>query len=460
MQARLVIAGTGSGSGKTTLTLGLMAALKHKGFTVQGFKAGPDFIDPGFHTVVTGRPSRNLDSWMLDPRTLREVFLRGSDGADISIIEGMMGLFDGKQATGLEGSTAELSLQLQAPILLIVSAAAMARSAAAVVLGFQLMEPEVRIAGVIINEAGGEGHYRLLKSAIEARCDVSVIGYLEHTPELTLSERHLGLIPAWERHDLQKKLMKLAGLIRQTVDLERLWEVASTAPDLKCEHRIFPVAPSGQKVQIAVARDAAFHFYYPENLELLELNGAELVEFAPLNGEPVPQGACGLYLGGGFPEEYAEQLSSQSVMLDSLKESILQGLPTVAECGGYMLLADSLIDAKGNPHRMAGVIPAEIRMQSRLAAIGYREASGHADSPILVKGEMARGHEFHYSVIEYHGDRVPAYDFDMGGRRAQEGYVCLNLIAGYTHLHFASNPRTAQRFVHTCLTYRKGKGGR
>ena len=296
-QARIVIAGTNSGAGKTTVTLGLMAALRRLGLTVQGFKVGPDYIDPSYHTALTGRPSRNLDTWMLAPHVVRELFQRGSQGADISVIEGVMGMYDGKDPLSNTGSTAEVSQLLQAPVLLVVNVSSMARSAAAVVLGFQQLEPQVRIAGVIANRVGSKGHYELVKAAIEQVCGVPVVGYLSKQETLQIPERHLGLVPALERGEMAGLFAALADAVEATVDIDRILDIAGQAAPLPApEPTLFAGSKREPMVTIAIARDLAFNFYYPENLELLEWYGARLVTFRPLDGESVPDDADGVYI--------------------------------------------------------------------------------------------------------------------------------------------------------------------
>lgn len=457
---RFVIAGTNSGVGKTTITIGLLAALKKRGWTVQGYKAGPDYIDPSYHTAVTGRPSRNLDSWMLSADTVLEVFLRSSKDADVSIIEGVMGLYDGRDPRSNEGSTAELSRLLDAPVILVVNVGSMARSAAAIVTGFQRFETDVRIAGVIANRAGSPGHFQLVKTAVEEECGIPVLGYLPERSDLLIPERHLGLIPALERGELQLLFERLAAAIEETVDLEQLLAIARLAPDLpEREPQVFRPRDGVPPVTIAVARDAAFNFYYPENLELLELYGARLVFFSPLAGEAIPEEADGLYMGGGFPEEFAAGLSGQTGLLEQFRIRIRGGLPTFAECGGYMFLTESITDRQGRTFPMVGLIPARVRMQDRLAALGYREVTALTDSLLLPAGHRARGHEFHYSVSEVHGEQdgracAPAYEVHGRFGQKKDGCVQGNLLAGYVHLHFGSNPDAAKRFIAACNAYR------
>lgn len=448
-ERRIVIAGTGSGVGKTTVTIGLMAALRRRGLQVQGFKCGPDYIDPTYHTAVTGRPSRNLDSWMLPHPVVREIFVRGSAGADISLIEGVMGFYDGLEATSDVGSTAEISILTESPVLLVVDCHSMARSAAAIVKGFQLLNPKVRIAAVFANQVGSQGHYQLIKEAVEKECGVPLIGYLVREEQLEIPERHLGLVPSIERGDVQPLFDRLAEQIGRTVDLDRLLAVARAAP-LAVESCLFPAEPAAKRVKIAVAQDAAFHFYYAENLELLESYGAECVFFSPLAGEPVPAGVHGLYLGGGFPEAFAAQLSGDRAVIESVRAAIQAGLPTLAECGGFMYLCEELETTDGQRFPLVGVIPGRITMQRRLAALGYREVTGIAPNFLLKAGESAKGHEFHYSTYVSSGDVPYAYETKglQGGKR--EGYARGNLVASYIHLHFASNPALVKRWIERC----------
>lgn len=453
-QKRIVIAGTGSGVGKTTLTLGLMAALNRKGLKVQGFKCGPDYIDPSYHTAVTGRVSRNLDSWMLTHDAVKEILVRGSQGADISIIEGVMGFYDGKRPDANEGSTAEISVLTETPVLLVVNCKSMARSAAAIVKGFQLFSSEVHIVGVIANQVGSEGHYRLVKTAIEQECGIPVVGYLKREDVITIPERHLGLIPSLERGELDGFFDSLADLVEQTVSVEQVLALAS-APRLEVQPVLFRDRSMPRKVRIAVARDAAFHFYYPENLELLEAYGAELLYFSPLAGEKVPMDADGLYIGGGFPEEFAAQLASSDEVKESFRSAILGGLPTLAECGGYMYLTDEVVTTDGNRYPMVGLISGSVTMQKRLAALGYREVTGYPGNFLLAEGEQAKGHEFHYSTFSTTEQQAAAYRTKGLRGEKEDGYVNGNLVAGYTHLHFASNERLAVTWIEKCLEVKK-----
>jgi cobyrinic acid a,c-diamide synthase len=451
---RIVVAGTESGVGKTTVTIGLMAALKRKGYIVQGFKCGPDYIDPTYHTAVTGRPSRNLDSWMVGPEAVRAICARGCEGADIAIIEGGMGMFDGERPTSNEGSTAEISVLTDSPVLLVVDCAGMARSAAAIVRGFQTFDSRVRIAGVIANRVGSEGHFRLVKTAIEQECGIPVIGFLTKEDALHIPERHLGLIPSIERGELDHFFAELGERIAKTVDLNALLQLAE-APALNVPRSYFDVSKS-YDVRIAVAKDAAFHFYYPENLELLQAYGAELVFFSPLAGESLPDGVHGLYIGGGFPEEFAKQLSEQMHVKQSIQTAIENGLPTLAECGGFMFLTEGIQTTDGAYYEMVGVIPGRVVMHSRLAALGYREVKGETGNFLLPDGRTARGHEFHYSTYEAGGAVKFAYETSGLCGTKKDGYQYKRLVAGYVHFHFASCLPMVENWLAQCEEVKRG----
>ncbi|WP_078553021.1 cobyrinate a,c-diamide synthase [Bacillus alkalicellulosilyticus] len=457
MQRRIVIAGTNSGVGKTTITLGLLAAFRSKGLSVQGFKCGPDYIDPSYHTAVTGRHSRNLDSWMLTHDIVKDIFVEASTGADLSIIEGVMGFYDGKSPESNVGSTAEISQLLGAPVILVVNIGSMARSAAAIVKGFQLLDENIDIAGIIVNQAGSEGHYQLCKTAIEKECDVPVLGYLLRGDTPTIPERHLGLIPAIERGELDNFFTSLGEVMKERIDLDHIYELSGQTLEVSSSHSLFS-SPKEKSVRLAVAHDSAFNFYYIENLQLLETAGAELVYFSPLAGDSLPEDIEGLYIGGGFPEEFAKELSEHQLLKEEIKEAILNELPVFAECGGYMYLTETLTTTAGQTYPMVGAIKGEVTMQKSLAALGYREVTSLHESIILAKGEKARGHEFHYSTYIGKAETEQAYHLKALRKEGKEGFFLPNVVAGYTHLHFASNPTIATRFIAACQSYQSKKG--
>ncbi|UOE96002.1 cobyrinate a,c-diamide synthase [Alkalihalobacillus sp. LMS39] len=460
MQRRIVIAGTNSGVGKTTLTLGLMSALRQRGLVVQGFKCGPDYIDPSYHTAVTGRHSRNVDSWMLEHDVVKEVFSSASQGADIAIIEGVMGVYDGKSPESNTGSTAEISQLLESPVLLIVNISSMARSAAAIVKGFQMLDESITIAGVIVNQAGSKGHYELCKKAIEKECGVKVLGYLLKGDTPKIPSRHLGLIPAIERGELDGLFTELGEKIAERIDLDAVVHISEQAQEIKYDPVLFSDELVKPTVKIAVAHDAAFNFYYEENLHLLRQAGAELVYFSPLAGETLPKQVDGLYIGGGFPEEFAKELSEHTELQDDIR-AVARELPIFAECGGYMYLTERIITTDGQCYPMVGVIQGEVTMQSKLAALGYREVTSLQDNIILQSGEKARGHEFHYSTFACANDnKQKAYHVKALRKDGEEGYSSENIVAGYTHLHFGSNRNIAKRFVRACETYQQKRGSK
>lgn len=447
---RVVIAGTGSGVGKTTLTIGLMSALRKKGLTVQGFKCGPDYIDPSYHTAVTNRVSRNLDSWMLAKETVLDIFTHGSKGADISIMEGVMGFYDGKNSKTNEGSTAEISMITQSPVLLVVNCASMARSAAAIVKGFQLLSEGPNIVGVIANKVGSEGHFKLVKMAIEQECDVPVIGYLKRELDIEIPERHLGLIPSIQRGELDSFFDKLGELVLETIDIEQLLTLAQAGPiDTNVTSSLFDNKKESS-VKIAVAKDAAFNFYYPENLEILEAHGAEIVYFSPLANEPLPEHIDGLYIGGGFPEEFAKELSEGHTARLSIKHAIEQGLPTLAECGGFMYLTDSIETTDNDRYDMVGIISGKVKMHSKRVALGYREISGRKNNFLISGQQKARGHEFHYSTFEADIEIQHAYETKGMRGTKLEGCLIHHLVAGYTHFHFASCVEMVENWIAFC----------
>ncbi len=457
MVPRVIIGGVQSGVGKTVLATGLMAALARRGYKVQGFKAGPDYIDPGYHAAATGRASRNLDGWLLPEDTMRELFLRAAARADVAVVEGVMGLFDGYDR-GEAGSTARLAKCLDAPVILVVNAGGMARSAAALVQGYKNFDPAVRLRGVIFNNAGSPRHYRLLKDAVEEQCGVEAVGYLPKTPGLQLPERHLGLVPAAEQEGLTAFLDRLAGLVAASIDLDRVLAIARSAPPLDYPpKRVFAGDGPGRRVKIAVAMDEAFSFYYRDALDLLEAAGARLVYFSPLRDKALPAGVHGVYIGGGFPEMFLGALSRNRSMLDSIAAAHRRRMPIYAECGGLMYLSEGIIDFAGRFYPMAGLVPGRVRMQEKRAALGYATAEVLQDNILASRGAVLRGHQFRWSVLT----GVPpgtgrAYRLAgrNGGDAQPEGIVVGgNLLASYLHLHFAGHPALARNFVASCLAH-------
>lgn len=438
---RIVIAGTHSGVGKTTVTLALLSALKQRGRIVQAFKAGPDFIDPSHHTVVTGRPSRNLDGWMLGADVNREICSRAAADADLSIIEGMMGLFDGSSPVNETGSTAELAKQLQAPVLLVIDASAMARSVAAMVSGYAKFDSALHVGAVLFNRVGSGGHYQLLKDAVERETGMAVVGYLKPDPSVTIPDRHLGLVTAIEQKSTEF-YDRLGKVAMDTIDFGRIESLAGSAGVLPSIHETSSSTKTAESsVRVGVAYDPAFCFYYPENLELLEAEGAEVVKFSPMNDQTLPSVDM-LYLGGGYPELYGDRLENNVAMRRAVRSFAEQGGVVYAECGGLMYLTEAIRDFDGRSHQMVGLFSAETVMQRSAMTLGYRTMTYLRDCAFGKEGLTARGHEFHFSTLTPKGTLNYACELrDARGQlTGQDGLVRDNVLAMYTHLHFASQP--------------------
>lgn len=446
----LMIAGTHSSVGKTLLTMGLTVTFREKGLTVQVFKVGPDYIDPSYHRAVSGRACFNLDSWMLDREALQKVFLRGCAEADLCLVEGVMGLFDGFSATSEEGSSAEISKIFDIPILLVLDAAKLARSAAAMVKGFTTFDPQLKFAGILLNRVSGEKHASLLKSAIESMTDIPVLGFIPKDKELEIPERHLGLIPAQEFASLEM-LSSLKRSVMQYCDVERMIQraneltQASGAIDAD-NSSAFRQAPN--TVRIAYAWDEAFHFYYQDNLDFLQELGAELVPFSPTHEAQLPDVIHGLYFGGGFPEVFAKALSGNDSMKKAIRTYSGKGIPIYAECGGLMYLSEGITDLEGKFYSMLGLIPGKIEMTSRLQNFGYQSARLIRDSWIGKANGTFRAHEFHYSTwsapLDSSAHQVKP---KRGGDERFEGYLDWHILASYLHLHFLAVPERAVRFI-------------
>ena len=442
----LVIAAPHSGSGKTTVSLGIMAALIRRGLTVAPFKVGPDFIDPGYHRLVTGRPSLNLDGWICDATFLRKSFARHTAGADVALVEGVMGLFDGVSGSSDEGSTAQAARLVGAPVILVVDSRSQARSAAALVKGFVEFDPRLWVAGVIFNNVGSDNHARILREAVASLpFAIPVFGCLPRDEQLRIPSRHLGLITAQENPLTPEFLDHLATVMEQNLDMDGIL-TATAGPASLGAPRDEPVLPLSTR--IAVARDAAFCFVYEENLRLLREAGAEIVAFSPLSDSALPEGSAGIYLPGGYPELFAEQLGANEPMKRAIRSAVEADIPLYAECGGFIYLTQGITPL----HKFVGLFPVTARMLPRRKALGYREVELTADSLLGPKGTMARGHEFHYSEITEMPPeiercyRIRKQGVDLG----EEGFLHRNCLASYVHLHFGSNPGMAKSFVAAC----------
>ena len=450
----VVVAAPNSGSGKTTVTLGLMAALQRRGLRVAPFKVGPDFIDPGHHRRVCGRASRNLDGWMLDRDTNRRIFTRQAASADVAVVEGVMGLFDGFDGRSEAGSTAQMAKWLGLPVLLVVDARSMARSAAALVQGFERFDPQLTFAGVLFNRVGSARHLDYLRQALDGHVAMPCLGALGRDGRIAMPERHLGLVTDEDRPMDEKTISRLAGALAQGCDLDTLLAVLKPLPTMEAA----PMVRTAQSaVRIGVARDRAFCFYYPENIELLEANGASIVYFSPIDDPDLPADLDGLYFGGGYPELHAAALARNRVLRDRVLAASRAGMPIYGECGGFMYLCRDLEDAEGRRHEMTGCFPLATRMTPKLRSLGYREAVLTRSTLLGGAGRRVRGHEFHYSELaEDPGDVPLAYRVsDRQGADRGEGFQAGNTLGSYLHLHLGSCPEAAASFVAACAAWKK-----
>ena len=466
---RIVIAGTQSGVGKTTTSLAVMAGFKSLGYRVQAFKVGPDYIDPGYHGVVTGIPSHNLDAWLMGDQAVRWVFQENTRNCDIAVLEGVMGLFDGASGKTEEGSTAQIAKLLNAPVVLVLDARSLARSAAAMVLGYKNFDPDLTIAGVILNRVASAGHFEILREAVESSARVPVLGAIFRERQIHIPQRHLGLKTAVENEEFRSCLKALAEMIqpnpslkRPGIDLLKMLELSRPVQEeqkkTEVPHPFFSIEkensgmefPAGvsEKVRIGIARDRAFSFYYQANLDFLISLGAELIPFSPLDDECLPEALDGIYFGGGFPEIYAQGLQDHEKMKAEVLSFIQNGFPVYAECGGLMYLTEEMEQKDGEVFKMAGALPGRVKMTEELQNFGYAEAALAKDCFLGRKGDSFRGHEFHYS--RWNPEPASAVH-EVKGKRGNpgrlEGYGTGHLLASYIHCHFLSYPERAAALI-------------
>lgn len=452
----MLVGGTASGVGKTTVTLALIAYMRRRGLTVQAFKGGPDFLDTTHHSRISGRPARNLDTWMLGAEANHEVLRNAARGADAVIAEGMMGLFDGKSGDSEIGSSAEIAKLLRLPVVLVLDCAKSARSVAATVLGFERFDSELPLAGVILNRVAGERHYAMLREAIAGACRTPVLGWLPRELSIAIPERHLGLHGATqvssadEAEVLEAQLDTLARLAEEHLAVDQILalrcglELREGASSVRRE--------SGEaKLRIGVARDAAFSFYYEDNLDLLREQGGEIVPFSPVEDRELPADLDALYLGGGYPELEAERLAANTTMREQVRAFAARGGVVYAECGGMIYLARSLATLDGAIHAMAGVLPLAMEMTPRLVDFGYVEVELTEDCLLGPRGTEIRGHSFHTSRIIAGSEDGIATSYrvrlSLSGKEQAEGFARGNVLASYAHLHFRANPAVVPHLV-------------
>jgi cobyrinic acid a,c-diamide synthase len=439
----VLVGGTGSGVGKTTVTLAIIACLRRRGYVVQPYKGGPDFLDTTHHSRIAGRTARNLDTWMLTAEANRDVLRRAALGADAVVVEGMMGLFDGKDGVAETGSSAEIAKLLKLPVLLVLDCAKSARSVAAVVRGFESFDPDLPLAGLILNRVASENHFRLLEAAIQAHCKTPILGWLPREPKITIPERHLGLHAAAE---CEASLDTLAELAETHFRIDAILQ-------LDCPLDTAAVLPVKEEpgLRIGVARDRAFSFYYEDNLDLLREQGAEIIPFSPIADGALPAELDALYFGGGYPELYARELSENAPMLHAIRAFTRSGGHIYAECGGLLYLSQQLGTSDGSDYPMLGIVPLAMEMTSKLVDFGYVTVTLTQDCLLGPRGTAIRGHSFHYSRIRSASEMAASYqvDFSLSGIRQREGFTCGNVLASYVHLHFGANPAVARHFAAT-----------
>ncbi|RQW64561.1 cobyrinate a,c-diamide synthase [Vibrio viridaestus] len=440
----ILIGGTNSGSGKTTMTLGILKALSRRGLAVQPFKVGPDYIDTSWHTHVCGVKSRNLDAFMVPEEQLFNSFYHHAQQADICVIEGVMGLYDGYGTDPHYCSSAGMATALGCPVILTLDGRAVSTSAAATVLGFQKMDPNLNIAGILLNNVTTEGHFELIKTAIEKYCQIPVIGRLPKLPDIELPSRHLGLVTAVEQDKYNEKWELLADEVEKYIDIDKLLDVAKLKiHESSASHVPEIISDQGKGLTLALAYDEAFNFYYEDNLEFLEATGVEIKKFSPLKDSHLPD-ADMIYLGGGYPEIYAEQLAKNVSLLQAIKSAHESGKAIFAECGGLMYLGSTIEDESGLQHKMCDILPGKSFMTKALKRFGYCTAQANHDNVLMKVGQQIRGHEFHYS--DFDSELEPALTFtkERDGvelSRWSGGYQVGNTFASYLHIHFGQNPQ-------------------
>lgn len=451
---RVVIAATQSSSGKTTVVTGILRALKNKGMKVQPFKVGPDYIDPSYHGMAAGRAGHNLDTWLVDESRINDLFASEAENADIAIIEGVMGLYDGGK-NGIS-STAQLAKKLQAPVILVINVQSMGDSAAAIALGFKLYDEEVNLAGVILNRLGSPTHKMLIEEAM-ARINVPVFGAVYRDDSVHMPERHLGLTPAQENN--AKEIIEIiSAKIAKEVYLDEIIKLACAAPPLEVQEN--KQSNAAKDIVIAVAKDKAFSFYYPASLKQLSDCGAKIEFFSPLEDETIPSNSSALIFGGGFPEIFADKLAANKSMLTSIRRANENKMPIYAECGGYMYLMQGIFDFDGNFHAMAGIIPATAKMNKKLQTVGYVKAKNLHDNILGEKDCVYHGHEFHFSTQSEEAQDFPwAFEFVKMRNNAEykAGYAKDNILGSYLHLHFLGSKKAADCLLEKAREYYKNR---
>jgi cobyrinic acid a,c-diamide synthase len=446
---RILLTGTSSRAGKTVISIGLMRALVKRGYKVQPYKIGPDFIDPSFHFFATGRVSRNLDGYMMTPGDMLGTFQRNFKDADIAVIEGTMGLYDSHDALDEKGSTAEASKILKAPVVLIANVERIARTAAAFVLGYKLFDRKVDIQGVILNRLGNPRHAGKARLAVEKLAGMRVLGVVPRDAKIEIPERHLGLVPAYEKKNIELLFDNLAKIVEEHVDVDALIEIAEAAPELKDREENSIFRPKRKfDVTMGIVKDKAFTFYYQDVIDAFAASCSSMSYIDALKDSSLPE-IDALYIGGGFPEVFASQLEKNTSLREDIQEFCEAGKPVYAECGGLMYLGEKLITKEGEEYGMVGFLPLDTKMEQRFQALGYARRVAVKDNPICRKGDTLVGHEFHYSKVKLRGKVEYAYKTSRGRGvdGVHDGILKKNTLAGYLHLHVLSYPRMVRNFL-------------
>lgn len=449
---RVMIAAPRSGGGKTMLTCGLLQLFCNRGLDPAAFKCGPDYIDPLFHRRIVGAKSGNLDLFFTDKKTLCSLLVKGSQGCGIALLEGVMGYYDGMYAASPEGSSYDVARVTGTPVILTVDARGASLSLAALIQGFAGFQADANIQGVILNRCS-TSLFAYLAPFLEEQTGIPLLGYVPEDERFEIKSRHLGLVSADEIVDLKEKMQYLAETLAQTIDIEKVLEIAARSKPLSAQpYESTPVA--FERVRLGIARDRAFSFYYEENLRMLEEMGVDLVEFSPLDDASLPVDIQGLYLGGGYPELFCHELSRNESMRQSIRQAVEAGMPTIAECGGFMYLQEGICDSDGACWPMTGVLPGTSSNQGKLKHFGYITLGALRDNLYCDKGENIQAHEFHYWHSTYNGTdffaQKPKRDTGWQGVVARE-----TLVAGFPHIYFPANEGFAARFVKALMAYDK-----
>ncbi len=444
---RIIVSGTSSRAGKTIISIGLMRALKNRGYEVQPFKIGPDFIDPSFHFFATGRNSRNLDSFMMSKKSILASFQKNARDADIAVIEGTMGLYDSHNAIDEKGSTAEVSKILKSPIALVVNIERISRTTAAFVLGYKVFDKKVDIKGAILNRAGNPRHARKAKLAVEKLAQLQVFGVIPRDKNIVIPERHLGLVPAYERKNLETLFNALAEIVEEHLDVDKIIKAAEEAPELK-EVKTKEKKKRKFNCKVGVIKDKVFTFYYIDNLEAIEELGGELVFIDSLKDKALPE-VDALYIGGGFPEIFAKELERNSSLREDIYEFCNSGKLVYAECAGLMYLGEKIYTLEGEGYEMVGFLPLNTRMRKKFQALGYTIHEVIENNPISKRGEVLVGHEFHHSEPELLGKARFVFKVKRGKGiiNGYDGMLKKNTLANYLHLHVLSHKKMMERFL-------------